>query len=138
MADATTNTARSTSLHRITPLHGTENYNTWRIQMEDILTDLDLYQYVSRSTLKPPKRITVTVTDCKDENGKTLPDMTEAQDNEAYTQWVKADRKALLNICLRVDGHVLTHIQKCAESAEAWDLLSSNYQIQSTMGLIGL
>jgi hypothetical protein len=50
----------------------------------------------------------------------------------------KADRKALLNIHLRVDEHVLTHIQKCAKSAEAWDLLLSNHQIQSTMGLIGL
>ncbi|KAF8596611.1 hypothetical protein BDV93DRAFT_454612 [Ceratobasidium sp. AG-I] len=39
------NSSAGTSVYRITPLRGTNNYNTWRIQMEDILTDLALYDY---------------------------------------------------------------------------------------------
>ncbi|KAF8593026.1 hypothetical protein BDV93DRAFT_461955, partial [Ceratobasidium sp. AG-I] len=39
------NLIAGTSVYRITPLRGTDNYNTWRIQMEDILTDLALYDY---------------------------------------------------------------------------------------------
>jgi hypothetical protein len=69
MAEATTSSSGSTSLHRIAPLRGTENYNVWRIQMEDILTDLDLYQYVNRSKECPPDRLQVTVTPPKDDEG---------------------------------------------------------------------
>jgi hypothetical protein len=64
--------------------------------------------------------------------------IVEMHDNGTFTEWVKLDRKALSHIRLRVDGHVLTHIQGCTRSADAWELLSSTFQVQGTIGLIGL
>ncbi|QRV85201.1 Retrovirus-related Pol polyprotein from transposon TNT 1-94 [Ceratobasidium sp. AG-Ba] len=140
MADATvtTTTTGISGLHRIPPLKGVENYNVWRVQMEDILTDLDLYGYVNRTIPVPPETITVTETGQKDENGKDAPDKVTEIENLQHGPWFKADRKALSNIRLRVDGSVLTHIQSCEYSADAWDLLASTFQVKGTVGLIDL
>ncbi|QRV95406.1 integrase core domain protein [Ceratobasidium sp. AG-Ba] len=139
-ADSTTATTSGTlsSLHRIEPLRGTDNYNVWRIQMEDILTDLDLYKYVDRSYTIPSQTIELVLTDRKDSAGKDLADEKKTIDNEDYPKWFKFDRKALSNIRLRVDGSVLTHIQACTYSADAWDLLASTFQVKGTVGLIDL
>lgn len=110
----------STSLHRIAPLRGSDNYNVWRIQMEDILTDLDLDTYVNRTTQMP------------------LPDDKTTAATDEQAKWIKSDRKALVNIRLRVDGNVLTHIQACKTSADAWDILASTFQVKGTVGLIDL
>ncbi|QRV97073.1 Retrovirus-related Pol polyprotein from transposon TNT 1-94 [Ceratobasidium sp. AG-Ba] len=120
MAENNTHSS-TTGLHRIEALRGTDNYNVWRIQMEDILTDLELYDYVTR---KSPKQ---------------LPMITKiSEKNPEYEKWTKNDRKALSNIRLRVDGNVLTHIQSCTYSADAWDLLAATYQVKGTVGLIDL
>ena len=42
-----------TSVYRINPLKGLENYPVWKIQMMDILTDLGLWGYVSRDMSRP-------------------------------------------------------------------------------------
>ncbi|QRW11079.1 integrase core domain protein [Ceratobasidium sp. AG-Ba] len=106
------------SLHRIAPLRGSENYNMWRVQMEDILTDLDLYGYVDLSN--------------------PLPDDKSSDYESALKSWAASDRKALSNIRLRVDGSVLTHIQGCKTSADAWDILAATFQVKGTVGLIDL
>ncbi|QRV80986.1 integrase core domain protein [Ceratobasidium sp. AG-Ba] len=139
-ADSTTTTTSGTlsSLHRIEPLRGTDNYNVWRIQMEDILTDLDLYKYVDRSYTIPPQTIELKITGGKDSDGKALADEVRIVENEDHSKWFKFDRKALSNIRLRVDGSVLTHIQACTYSADAWDLLASTFQVKGTVGLIDL
>ncbi|QRV85620.1 integrase core domain protein [Ceratobasidium sp. AG-Ba] len=128
----------STGLHRIAPLRGSDNYNVWRIQMEDILTDLDLYKYVDRSYTIPSQTIELRITGQNDSDGKALADEVKIMDNEDYPKWFKFDRKALSNIRLRVDGSVLTHIQACTYSADAWDLLASTFQVKGTVGLIDL
>ena len=121
----------SGSIHRIPTLKGTENFNTWRIQMEDILTDLDLYGHVDRSTKCPdPIESTMTVTPPVDSKGKQPPDETiKLYDNTKVDEWKKTDRKVLSRIRLRVEGHVLTHIQRCSTSAEAWELLASTFHV---------
>lgn len=68
--------------------------------MEDILTDLELYEYVNQSNSAPDAQLEVQLTNQKDENGKLIPDTTEMQDNPKYPKWCKTDWKALLNICL--------------------------------------
>ncbi|QRW04511.1 integrase core domain protein [Ceratobasidium sp. AG-Ba] len=139
MADTTVTTTTGISgLHQIPPLKGVENYNVWRVQMEDILTDLDLYGYVNRTIPVPPETITVTETGQKDENGKDAPDKVTEIENLQHGPWFKADHKALSNIRLRVNGSVLTHIQSCEYSADAWDLLALTFQVKGTVGLIGL
>ena len=35
----------SSNVYRIEALKGAENYATWRVKMEDILTSLDLWDY---------------------------------------------------------------------------------------------
>jgi hypothetical protein len=118
MQTDSTLTQASIGLHRIAPLRGSDNYNVWRIQMEDILTDLNLYGYPTKT--------------------ESIPDAKQTMDNDEYVTWLKLDRKALSNIRLRVDGNVLTHIQACKTSADAWDLLASTFQVTGTVGLIDL
>ncbi|QRW19882.1 integrase core domain protein [Rhizoctonia solani] len=138
MAEKTPTITGASGLHRIPSLRGTENYNTWRIQMEDILTDLDLYSYVDGKNERPEPKIKIRVTGCKDDDGNDLPDLEVGDDDSAYTEWIKADRKTLSNIRLRVEGNVLTHIQSCKYSADAWNLLAATFQVKGTVGLINL
>ncbi|QRW23117.1 Retrovirus-related Pol polyprotein from transposon TNT 1-94 [Rhizoctonia solani] len=126
------------SLHRIPPLQGADNYNVWRIQMEDVLTDLDLYGHADGSKLKPNSKVEVAITGRKDDEGNRLPDLEVDSDNPLYASWIKADRKALSNIRLRVDGSVLTHIQGCTTAADAWSTLEATFQVKGTVGLIDL
>ncbi|KAF8749309.1 gag-polypeptide of LTR copia-type [Rhizoctonia solani] len=124
------------SLHWIPPLQGANNYNVWHIQMEDVLTDLDLYGHADGSKLKPNSKVEVAITGRKDDEGNRLPDLEVDSDNPLYASWIKADRKALSNIRLRVDGSVLTHIQGCTTAANAWSTLEATFQVKGTVGLI--
>ncbi|KAG8769309.1 hypothetical protein FRC12_005041 [Ceratobasidium sp. 428] len=97
MTDSVPNSVAA-SLHCIEPLRGTDNYNVWRIQMEDILTDLDLYGYVNRTKLLPARTVELTISNRKDSAGKPLPEETQTVENEDYSKWLKSNRKALSNI----------------------------------------
>ncbi|QRW23987.1 Retrovirus-related Pol polyprotein from transposon TNT 1-94 [Rhizoctonia solani] len=125
-------------LHRIPPLRGTDNYNMWRTQMEDILTDLDLYGYVNGTITMPSLTTTTTTPSASGSSGKDAQASTSTGTNEEYLKWSKSDRKALVNIRLRVDGNVLTHIQGCTTSADAWNTLATTFQVKGTVGLINL
>ena len=66
MAETTTTPSILNFLsYRIPPLSDPENYLTWRIQITDILYELDLYNYVS-STKEKPKRGDTTEWDSAD------------------------------------------------------------------------
>ncbi|QRW20572.1 Copia protein [Rhizoctonia solani] len=141
MAEAVASTSApgaASGTHRIAPLRGTENYNMWRIQMEDILSDLDLYGYVNKTIIVPSKTVLKTERNRKDDKGKPLPDYEYTATNDEYTKWIKADQKALSNIRLRVNGSVLNLIQGCTTSANAWNALATTYQVKGTVGLIDL
>ncbi|QRV82479.1 integrase core domain protein [Ceratobasidium sp. AG-Ba] len=137
------NTSSRTSVYCISSLHGTENFNTWRIQMEDILTDLGLFEYVNGKTPFPPYDVDkVPDPTAKDADGKAIPgatkDVISTTMNMNQEKWMKEDQKALSQIRLRVDAHALTHIQSCNFSREAWSLLTNTFQVQGTVGLIDL
>ncbi|KAG8703200.1 hypothetical protein FRC09_004302, partial [Ceratobasidium sp. 395] len=137
------NTSSGTSVYRITPLHGTENFNTWKVQIEDILTDLGLFEYVTGVNVFPPYEMVQTkVTPPKDKDGNQPPVQTietpSTDLSKEQKEWMKNDRKALSQIRLRVDANALTHIQACTYSKTAWDLLASTFQVQGTVGLIDL
>ncbi|QRW23066.1 Copia protein [Rhizoctonia solani] len=139
MTDPSGANAGSTgSLHWIPPLQGANNYNVWHIQMEDILTNLDLYGHADRSKLKPNPKVEVAITGHKDNEGNRLPDLEVDSNNPLYASWIKADRKALSNIRLRVDRSVLTHIQGCTTATNAWSTLEATFQVKGTVGLIDL
>lgn len=136
MADHTT-TPSTTGLHRIEALRGTDNFNVWKIQMEDILTDLKLYHHVTRTEIQGPT-VTKVVTEATDKEGNKSPYHETTEVNPQYAKWLKSDRNALSNIRLRVDGSVLTHIQNCTSAADAWDMLAATLQVKGTVGLIDL
>lgn len=73
----------STSSYRIEPLNG-DNYHTWRIQMMDILAELELWEYVNGATTMPV-------------------------DAAQQPAWRKKDAKALRAIRLRVAKDVLVY-----------------------------
>lgn len=108
--------------------------------MEDILTNLDLYNHVSGATPCPTVVETeITITPPKDAKGNQPPDeIQKTYDTTNKDAWAKKDRKALSHVHLRVEGHVLTHIQGCSTSAEAWNLLASTFQVKGTVGLVDL
>ncbi|QRV88671.1 gag-polypeptide of LTR copia-type [Ceratobasidium sp. AG-Ba] len=88
------NTSSSTSVYRITPLHGTENFNTWRIQMEDILINLGLFEYVNGAS-RFPTYDTIKVPDptAVGSNGKpdpnTTKDVLSTTMNKEQEKWIK-------------------------------------------------
>lgn len=78
--------------YKIEPLKGAENYNVWKVQMEDILTDLDLWKYVTGESTRP--RINAE-------------------------EWAKRDRQALTAIHLRVSRNMISHIMSATSSKAA-------------------
>lgn len=100
----------SSSSYRIEPLNG-ENYHTWRIQMQDILAELELWEYVS--------------------GDNTLPTDTAQQ-----SAWRKKDAKALRAIRLRIAKDVLVYAQDAKTSKEAWDTLAETFQESGPIGII--
>ncbi|KAF8749245.1 Reverse transcriptase (RNA-dependent DNA polymerase) [Rhizoctonia solani] len=110
----------------------------WRTQMEDILTNLDLYGYVNGTITMPSLTTTTTTPSASGSSGKDAQASTSTGTNKEYLKWSKSNRKALVNIRLRVDGNVLTHIQGCTTSADAWNTLATTFQVKGTVGLIDL
>lgn len=110
----TTTTAPETSgSYRIESLKGAENYITWRVQLEDILSDLGLWEYTSGGTLRPA-------------------DAAQAVD------WAKKDRKALTTIRLRVSNAMMTHVISATTSKDAFDALSNVFNTEGTIARVTL
>ncbi|KAL4268976.1 hypothetical protein AB1N83_002396 [Pleurotus pulmonarius] len=73
---STTDNSTTSSIYRIEPLKGLENYAVWKIKMTDMLTDMGIYEHAT----------------------KGMPETTVlASDVEA---WKKKDRQALSMIRL--------------------------------------
>ncbi|CDO69119.1 hypothetical protein BN946_scf185042.g21 [Trametes cinnabarina] len=101
----------SGSNFRIEPLNG-DNYVTWRVQMTDILSELDLWDYVSG-------------------NQTTMP-ASEA----LRADWKKKDAKALRAIRLRLAKDVLVYAQDATSAKEAWDTLADTFQPTGPIGIV--
>jgi hypothetical protein len=67
--------------YRIEPLRGAENYVLWKIQMEDILVDMGLWEYVLGETEKP-----------------SATKSTDGTPDPMATRWATMDCKALTQI----------------------------------------
>ena len=106
MSDDTTS-----SSFRIEPLKG-DNYVTWRIQMTDILAELDLWEYVAGDNTTPPS------------------------DEARRADWKKKDAKALRAIRLRLAKDVLVYAQDAASAKEAWDTLRDTFQPAGPIGIV--
>ncbi|KAF8748400.1 hypothetical protein RHS01_10857 [Rhizoctonia solani] len=89
--------------YSITKLQGQEDYQVWRIQMEDMFQDVDVMGIVSGDTLKP------------------------SDSNEA-TVWDKRNLAALGAICRRVNTGPMIHVARCSNASDAWKIFKNQYQ----------
>ncbi|CAK5263885.1 unnamed protein product [Mycena citricolor] len=106
MADTVTYNA-----FRITPLSGPENYGPWKVQMGDIITEMDLNDHIN-------------------------PEVTPPTDTAKKAVWDKADRRTLSSIRLRVAPNIVQHIQGETTALGAWQMLSALFELKGQMGLI--
>ncbi|KAJ8468724.1 hypothetical protein ONZ45_g17140 [Pleurotus djamor] len=104
----------STSIYRIDPLKGAENYSVWKIKMTDILTDLGLIGYVDGSERKP---------------NDDAPDLDK-------TAWSKKDKQALCTIRLRIADKLLVFAAGAKTSAEAWNAMRDMLEARGPIGIV--
>lgn len=102
--------------YRIEPLKSPENYPTWSIQLQDILTEANLWPIVSGETPRPPAATDGTTT---------------ASDN-----WNTKDKKALTAIRTRVSSAMITYVINATTSRQAWDSLKSVFDVQGPIAII--
>lgn len=88
----------TSGLPSIERLEGSSNYDTWRFDMECILTHEDLYKYV-----------------------ESAPDLKDATAK-------RGDDKARTKICLLIENSCKVHVRNAKTAKEAWDSLKSAYQ----------
>lgn len=104
----------STTRHTISiiPLGNADDYENWASKMEDILTDVELWDYV--------------LGDKKDEPSDDL------------AAWKKNQRKALSAIRLRVGDGPLAYVRNASSAAAAWTKLESIYRPKGSISVIQL
>lgn len=79
------------------------NFHTWKIRMEMVLLDKDLFGHVNGSEERP-----------------TSP--------TNHLAWDKRDSKARANILLGLKDARLSHVNKCKTAKEVWDTLTNIYE----------
>lgn len=97
---ASSNTVRIELLNK-------ENYDTWKIQMQALLTKNEAWAYGSGQKQKP--------------------EVTQ-QNEEAVNRWILEDEKAKADIILSIKPSQLKQIKECRTSRELWLKLQSIYQ----------
>lgn len=101
----------STSSYHIDPLRGEDNYNTWRVQLTDLLNELEIWGHVSGDEPKPTETA-------------LLP------------KWTKKDAKALRAIRFRVANDIVVYVQDTTSSKDAWDTLTETFRPAGPIGIV--
>ena len=112
----------SSNVYRIEALKGAENYATWRVKMEDILTSLDLWDY-ARGAAVVQSPTAKEISDHADAVAAAIAANTTPPPPLAagLTQdvWTKRDRAALTAIRLRVADSVIVYVSSAGTSKVA-------------------
>ncbi|KAL0958937.1 hypothetical protein HGRIS_014980 [Hohenbuehelia grisea] len=111
---SSTDTTGSSSIYRINPLKGSENYSVWKMKLIDILTDLGLIEYAD-GTAKPPEQ---SATDA------------------AKQEFTRKDRQALSTIRLRVADKLLVYIAGSTSANSAWKILGNMFESRGPIGIV--
>jgi hypothetical protein len=90
-------------------LLGKDNYDTWKLQMQAVLTKNDLWEYVNGGMVKP-------------EPGENNANAANIQ------EWTRNDAKARSDMILSISTSELKQIKHCATSREMWIKLEETYQ----------
>ena len=102
------NTINSTRIELLTK----DNYETWMMQVEALLTKGDLWQYVSGEKLKP-------------ETYEGTDPATRAAKEASIQLWIKEDKKAKSDLILSISPAELKQVRGCETSREVWNRLES-------------
>lgn len=95
---------------KIESLQGEQNYNAWRVQMFDYLSEMGLGGHVDGST-----------------------QLSQATDAAA---WRKSDAKALRQIRMRVARDIIVYVQDASSAKEAWDTLAETFRPAGAIGIV--
>ncbi|QRV89278.1 Retrovirus-related Pol polyprotein from transposon TNT 1-94 [Ceratobasidium sp. AG-Ba] len=105
----------TSSGYRIPVLSGTGNWRAWKVRMEDMFGELEVWEVVSGDETEPSD---TSSTDAKD--------------------WRKKDKKALGIMRRCVNDSILLHILASTSSKQAWDTLVQTYQVTDLVSLVDL
>jgi hypothetical protein len=83
---------------------GKDNFDTWKIQIEAVLTKNDHWNYVTGTEEKP------------------------TSDEEKIAKWTSNDQKAKADIILSMCPSELCHIKNCKTSNDVWSKLKTVYE----------
>ncbi|GAB1526233.1 hypothetical protein RhiTH_009400 [Rhizoctonia solani] len=89
--------------YSISKLQGQEDYQVWKIQMEDMFQDIEVLEIVEGTTLRP-------------------------SNNQDAAFWDKQNKASLGALRRRVETGPMTHIACCTSIAKAWAILKNQYQ----------
>ncbi|KAJ1305439.1 hypothetical protein OPQ81_000449 [Rhizoctonia solani] len=110
MATSTSNTAGNTNTiiiadknYSIAKLQGQEDYQVWRICMEDMYQDAEVWDIVSGASTRP-----------------------STADEAAI--WDKKNNAALGALRRRVEMGPMIHVARCTDVVDAWKILKNQYQ----------
>jgi hypothetical protein len=117
----------SDNAFKISSLKGRENYPVWRIQMQDMYEELELWKYVNgEETIEPVPRAAVT--------GATTPGGTVTTAGVAaigqteIDLWKKKTKQALSLLRRRIEAAPMTHVARCETAAQAWSAFRRVYE----------
>lgn len=92
-----------------------DNYDTWRIQVEALLTTNDLWDYVSGERTKPVP--------AAEDAGAEVKQARAA----AIAEWTRQDRKARSFLILSISSSELVQVRDCPTSKGIWDVLDDAF-----------
>lgn len=98
---------------RIEPLFK-DNYETWKMQVEALVTKNDLWEYVSGERPLPDEAMGTDPTGI-------------AASIRARGEWTKNDKKAKSDLILSIHLSELQHMRGCETSRQIWLKLESIY-----------
>lgn len=104
-------------------LSGSNNFTTWKAQIELLLHGHDLFGYLDGSITSPPSTIT--------ENDKRVP-------NPAYKVWFRQDKLIQNAILASVDPTLASVVATAFSSKAAWDSLHTSYANKSHTRILNL
>ena len=107
----------SSSLYKIEPLSGADNYPAWKFRMEDILQAQKLWGYVTGTIPKP----------VAEDKPATASDMA---------RWEDQDYIACAQIRLQVKDSILAYVRSAKSAKSAWDTLQATYESKGPLGKV--
>ncbi|QRW09844.1 Copia protein [Ceratobasidium sp. AG-Ba] len=90
--------------YSIAKLQGQDDYQVWRIQMEDMFQDIDVWDIVSGTSTRPSTA------------------------GDPQTAWDKKNKAALGALRRRVDTGPMIHVARADSATNAWAVLKNQYQ----------